>query len=40
MFALTSGKASLAEMASDSGLLLLPVRIFMYRCPRAGAGSR
>src|SRR6187401_34663 len=31
MFALTSGKASLAAMASASGLLLLPVRIFMAK---------
>src|SRR5436190_16813381 len=31
MFALTSGKASLAAMASASGLLLLPVRIFMVK---------
>src|SRR6185503_18266035 len=31
MLARTSGKASLAEMASASGLLLLPVRIFMAK---------
>ena len=39
ILALTSGSASLAEMASASGRLLLPVRIFMDRAPRAEAGS-
>ena len=31
MLALTSGKARLAEIASASGRLLLPVRIFISR---------
>jgi len=31
MLALTSGKASFAAMASASGRLLLPVRIFISR---------
>src|SRR6185312_10482160 len=31
MLAFTSGRANLAEMASASGLLLLPVRIFMAK---------
>jgi hypothetical protein len=37
--ALTSGKASLAEMASASGRLLLPVRIFISRTPRRAGSS-